>query len=111
MCGTPSSRINLWYERSLADAPVGGRPVKILLSVRHLFCDDPGYVRRTFAEQVPDLTFRYGRRTVLERVAVTAIGIALAGRVPYIRDAAFDQVGEPDLVSPIRQLECADRLH
>ncbi|MFC4506635.1 MULTISPECIES: ISL3 family transposase [Streptomyces] len=80
MCGTPSSRINLWYERSLADAPVGGRPVKILLSVRHLFCDDPGCVRRTFAEQVPDLTFRYGRRTVLERVAVTAIGVALAGR-------------------------------
>ncbi len=55
--GTPSLRINLWYERCLADAPVGGRPVKILLSVRHLFCDAPGCGRRTFAEQVPDLTF------------------------------------------------------
>jgi hypothetical protein len=79
-CGTPSLRINLWYERSLADAPVGGRCVKILLSIRHLFCDDPGCGRRTFAEQVPDLTFRHGRRTVPERVAVTAIGVALAGR-------------------------------
>jgi hypothetical protein len=33
------------------------------LSVRRLFRADPACERRTFAEQVPGLTVRYGRRT------------------------------------------------
>jgi hypothetical protein len=37
----------------------------IVLSVRRLFCNDQVCQQRTFAEQVPGLTIRYGRRTPL----------------------------------------------
>ncbi len=50
------------------------------LCVRRLFCDTARCARRTFAEQVPELTVRYGRRTVALAEIVQAIALALAGR-------------------------------
>jgi len=67
---------NLWgrveqgasrYQRRLADVALGGRRMVIVLAVRRLFCDAAACDRRTFAEQVPGLTVRYGRRTPLLR--------------------------------------------
>jgi hypothetical protein len=37
--------------------------VLIDLQVRRFFCGNPGCAKTTFAEQVPGLTVRYGRRT------------------------------------------------
>lgn len=52
----------------------------IVLRVRRLFCDAGDCPKRTFAEQVPGLTVRYGRRSpVLTRV-LQAVGLALGGR-------------------------------
>jgi transposase len=79
-CGVSSCRVHSWYQRHLADAAVGGRPVVIDLSVRRLFCDAAGCARRTFVEQVEGLTVRYGRRTVVLATVVQAIALALAGR-------------------------------
>jgi hypothetical protein len=54
--------------------------VVIDLSVRRIFCDNPECPRSSFAEQVPGLTLRYGRRTPgLQRV-LEKIALALAGR-------------------------------
>ena len=41
-----------------------GTPVAITLGVRRLFCDAPDCPKQTFAEQIPGLTSRYGRRSV-----------------------------------------------
>ena len=79
-CGVPSRRVHSWYQRCLADAAVGGRPVVIDLSVRRLFCDVSDCARRTFVEQVEGLTIPYGRRTVGLLGIVQAIALALAGR-------------------------------
>ncbi|MFE5923966.1 ISL3 family transposase, partial [Streptomyces sp. NPDC056468] len=79
-CGVLSRRVHSWYQRCLADAAVGGRPVVIDLSVRRLFCDVTDCARRTFAEQVEGLTIPYGRRTVDLLGIVQAIALALAGR-------------------------------
>ncbi len=79
-CRTPSQRVHSRYRRHLADMAVGGQPVTIKLSVRRLFCDAPDCARRTFVEQVEDLTIRYGRRTPLLRGVLQAVGLALAGR-------------------------------
>lgn len=68
------------YERHLADAAVGGRAVRIDLSVRRLYCENPACPKRTFAEQVPGLTVRYQRRTPLLQQVVVAAGVLLAGR-------------------------------
>jgi transposase len=52
----------------------------IVLSVRRLWCDNHGCDRRTFAEQIPGLTVRYGRRTPLLRAVLEKLAVALAGR-------------------------------
>lgn len=79
-CGQRSSRLHSRYRRSLADAPVGGQPVRIVLSVRRFFCPNTGCERRTFAEQIDGLTRRHGRRSVPLRQTLTTIGLFLAGR-------------------------------
>ena len=79
-CGRSSRRVHSRYERRLADAAIGGRRVIIWLQVRRLFCDEPGCKKRTFAEQVPGLTIRYGRKTPLLAGMLQAIAVALAGR-------------------------------
>ncbi|MGW1047117.1 hypothetical protein [Streptomyces sp. NPDC002547] len=50
------------------------------LSVRRMFCDSPGCGRRTFAEQVEELTVRYQRRSQLLQHLVEMAGVLLAGR-------------------------------
>jgi hypothetical protein len=79
-CDRISQRVHGRYERRLADAPAGGRRVVIRLKVRRLFCDDPACPRQTFAEQVPGLTTRYGRKTALLARMQQDIAVALAGR-------------------------------
>jgi hypothetical protein len=79
-CGATGSRVHSRYQRYLEDATAGGQPVIIHLTVRRFFCPSPDCGRRTFAEQVPDSTWRYGRRTPVARRMLEAIGLALGGR-------------------------------
>ncbi len=79
-CGKRSERVHSRYERSLADAPIAGQPVRIRLQVRRFKCAETGCARATFAEQVDGLTRRYGRRSQLLGTMLAAIGLALAGR-------------------------------
>lgn len=50
------------------------------MRVRRFFCDNTGCDRRTFVEQVPDLTTPYARRTPLLRGVLEKIALALGGR-------------------------------
>jgi hypothetical protein len=68
------------YQRRLADAAIGGRPVLIRLTVRRFFCPAPDCPVITFAEQVEGLTVRYARRTPPLAEMLTAVALALAGR-------------------------------
>jgi len=79
-CGQVSGRVHSRYERRVADAAVAGRRVVIRLRVRRFFCIETGCQAKTFAEQVPGLTQPYGRRTLLLRSMLEAIGLAVAGR-------------------------------
>jgi hypothetical protein len=58
-CGVASRRVHSRYRRRLGDVALGGRRTVLVLSVRRLFCDQPGCRRRTFAEQVEGLTGRH----------------------------------------------------
>ena len=55
-CGCSSGRVHSSYRRRLADAAIGGRPVRIRLGVRRFFCGNPDCPAVTFAEQVDGLT-------------------------------------------------------
>jgi transposase len=79
-CGCESSRVHSRYQRGLADAAIAGQQAEVWLQVRRFFCDSTGCPARTFAEQVPDLTIPYARRTPLLHRMLEAIGVALAGR-------------------------------
>jgi len=79
-CGVSSRRVHDRYERRLADAPVGGWPAVIRLTVRRFRCGNPACPAVTFAEQVAGLTSRRARRTPVLAAMLTAAGLALAGR-------------------------------
>jgi transposase len=68
------------YERTLADAAIGGQPVRVRLRVRRFACARVDCARRTFVEQVEGLSIRYGRHTALLRRLLETVGLLLAGR-------------------------------
>lgn len=93
-CGRGSARVHSRYSRTLADVAVGGRPVRIVLLVRRLFCDSADCDRRTFTEQVDGLTVRYQRRSPLLQQLVETAGVLLAGHgvgpaPAHLEDAAI----------------------
>lgn len=68
------------YVRRLSDVTLAGRPLRIELSVRRLYCENPMCPKVTFAEQVAGLAVRYQRRTPRLQSLVEDIGVVLAGR-------------------------------
>ncbi|WP_331723474.1 transposase family protein [Streptomyces sp. NBC_00122] len=79
-CGQLSEWCHSRYARRLADVTLAGRPPRIDLSVRRLYCENTTCPKATFAEQVPGLTVRYQRRTPRLQCLVEDIGVVLAGR-------------------------------
>jgi transposase len=79
-CGVVSRRVHSSYRRCLADTASGGQEVLVDLQVRRFFCGSPACAKTTFAEQVPGLTTRYGRRTCALQGVLQAVALALGGR-------------------------------
>ncbi|MGA5454971.1 ISL3 family transposase, partial [Streptomyces umbrinus] len=79
-CGWRSSRVHCYYQRCLADRPVAGRQVRLDLRARRLVCGNDSCERRSFAEQIPDLTRRHARRTNALAAQLTGIALFLGGR-------------------------------
>ena len=79
-CGVVSRRVHSSYQRQLADTTSGGQEVLIDLQARRFFCGNPTCGKATFAEQVPGLTTRYGRRTCALQAVLLAVALALGGR-------------------------------
>ncbi|MFC0530409.1 ISL3 family transposase [Phytohabitans kaempferiae] len=79
-CQVVSRSVRERYRRRLADTPLGATPVWILLQVRRFNCLNAACSKRTFAEQVPELTVPRGRRSSPLRAMLRHISVALAGR-------------------------------
>jgi transposase len=79
-CGVVSRRVHSSYQRHLADTASGGQEMVIDLQARRFFCGSPACAKATFAEQVPGLTTRYGRRTCGLQAVLEAVALALGGR-------------------------------
>ncbi|MFD8817559.1 transposase family protein [Streptomyces sp. NPDC059627] len=78
-CGCLSGRIHGSYLRFPHDLPTAGKSVVVALRVRRFVCAEDSCPRKTFAEQVPGLTRRFGRRTERLRSTLISVGLALAG--------------------------------
>ncbi|MER7764319.1 ISL3 family transposase [Streptomyces sp. NPDC097619] len=79
-CTSVGTRVHSTYRRRLADRPLGGRRVVLILLVRRFFCGNGACSRRTFVEQVGCLSRRYARRTQAVARILQAIGLAVGGR-------------------------------
>jgi len=79
-CGVASRRVHSRYERRLLDTAVAGQETMIHLRVRRFVCGNARCVKKTFAEQVPGLTSRYGRRSTRLTAVLRAVALALGGR-------------------------------
>jgi transposase len=79
-CGTRSARVHGGYQRTLSDLPVGGRQVRLIVSVRRFKCTNPDCRLTTFSEQIPGLTGPFARRIPALSAGLAAIAMALAGR-------------------------------
>ncbi len=78
--GTVSRCRHSHYERRLTDTAVGRQEVLIHLRVYRFRCGNDACARQTFAEQVPGLTVRYGRRSTGAGEALRSFALALGGR-------------------------------
>ena len=78
-CRQRSRRVHSRYDRTIADLPWSGTTIKLRLRVRRFICRVAACPQRIFAEQLPHLVDRYGRRTHGLRAALRQIGLALGG--------------------------------
>ncbi|MEV6073436.1 ISL3 family transposase [Nocardia sp. NPDC052001] len=78
-CGVRSARVHGYHQRIVADVPLDGRAVVVLVRARRLVCSTLG-CRNTFREQVPGVLERYQRRTARLTCAVRSVVRELAGR-------------------------------
>src|SRR5260370_40216784 len=80
-CGVVSGRVHSRYHRRLADLPIAGRHVVLMLRARRFRCEAVLCARRIFAERFDDKILRpWARRTArLDRI-VHFLALALGGR-------------------------------
>ena len=88
-CGCWSGRIRGSYLRFPRDLPTAGRFVVVSLRVRRFVCAEDSCPRKTFAEQVPGLTRRFGGQAERLRSTLLSVGLALAGRAGVRMTDAF----------------------
>jgi transposase len=104
-CGHPSAKVHSRYQRTLADAAIGGQRVVLRLRIRRFFCHHNGCPARTFAEQIPGLTTPYARRSPLARRMLEQVALALAGRAgARLADKLGLPVGRSTLLRLLRAL-------
>jgi transposase len=80
-CGTISGRIHSRYSRRLADLPIAGRRVRLVLLARRFHCDAVLCGRRIFTERFgADVLAPWARRTARLDHIVHHLALALGGR-------------------------------
>lgn len=79
VCGRAAHRVHSRYQRTVADLPWNGVPVRLRLRSRRFFCDRAECPRAIFTERLPGLVARYARRTCQLAETLLLIGQALGG--------------------------------
>jgi transposase len=103
-CGAWSVRVHGRYSRSLTDLPATGRRTVLVVRARRFVCFTVECSKRTFVEQIPGVTRRYGRWSERLRSVLEKIGLALAGRAGA---RMCDVIGVQASRSTLLRLVCA----
>lgn len=78
-CQCTSTRVHSRYRRTVADLPVSGRAVAVVVQVRRFRCLAPSCPRRIFAERLPTLVAPHARKSHGLRQALEHIAFAAGG--------------------------------
>ncbi len=73
-CQQASSHVHSYYTRCPMDLPSSGRPISLLLRVRHFRCSNRACPRKTFAEPLPGFLLPYAQRTSRLRENLRQLG-------------------------------------
>ena len=79
VCAQPSDHVHSRYRRILADLPISGRQLALILSLRRLFCLNAGCPRHIFCERLPALAAAHARSTTRLAHLHRTLGLALGG--------------------------------
>ncbi|MBA4191423.1 MAG: hypothetical protein C0467_25870 [Planctomycetaceae bacterium] len=79
VCGQPSDDVHSRYRRLLADLPICGRQLALILSLRRFFCLNAGCRRHIFCERIPALAAAHARSTTRVAHLHRTLGFALGG--------------------------------
>lgn len=79
VCGRLSDRPHSRYRRALADLPLGGRQLVLILTLHKFHCPNAGCPRHIFCERVPTLAAAHARSTSRLIRLQRALGLALGG--------------------------------
>ncbi|MFL5663065.1 MAG: ISL3 family transposase [Ktedonobacteraceae bacterium] len=80
-CHTPSQRIHSHYGRTVADLPVSGRQVRLLLTVRKFLCGNAACEHKMFTERLDELVRSYARMTKRLAETLQTLGFATCGEL------------------------------
>jgi transposase len=106
LCGVPSWRAHSRYARRLAEVPVLGHPVRLLVTVRRFLCPDPQCPRQVFTETLDALAEKHARTTVGLAQTHRAIGAALGGEAGARLAARMAMATSPDtLLRRVKDVE------
>jgi transposase len=113
ICGHDTWRVHSRYDRHLAEEPIFGHRVCLLMTVRRFFCSGSGCPRRIFTEPLDGFAAKHARTTRHLAQTHLAIGSALGGEagarlarkiaVPTSPDTLLrrvKQAGAPSSVTP-----------
>lgn len=79
VCGHDTWRVHSRYDRHLAEEPIFGHRVSLLMTVRRFFCSGSGCPRRIFTEPLDGFATKHARTTARLARNHLAIGSALGG--------------------------------
>ncbi len=79
LCSEFATHVRSYYTRLVADLPIAGRRVQLLLHVRKFRCDTVSCPRKVFAERLGSFVEAWARKTTRLREVIEAIGLSTCG--------------------------------
>ncbi len=79
LCNAELDAVHSQYQRRLSDLPCAGQEVRLQLTVRKFFCQNPHCARKIFTERLPAFVEPWAQMTVRLKEALTALGLSTSG--------------------------------
>src|SRR5690349_9944012 len=80
LCSCPATRIHSSYARVPTDLPWAGTTVRLVLTVRRFFCDNPACARKLFCERLRPALRVYAHQTTRRAATLQRLGLRVGSK-------------------------------